>query len=569
MQQLWQITGGIDKGGIIVRAGKALSSPVLLSRLSAGAWVEEVELVDNRLHYRLLRGDGPVEGWLTVAIAGTILARRAEESFDGTWEDDAGTKILIKHATMRGLGIDVLFEAHGFGMCSFSSTAESFTGRLIGDGRLVWSDGAVWQRKFADCDAIRSSASPTLEEPSQDASVLEPSEQSSRMPALQGSSHMVDAEGYAPPSFEALVDTSVLLLGNQTSDTLLPEGVKHTINEDGHEFPASEAHNGATFLGTSEQQSKSSTPEGASHTKDAARQGLPVRGADGRRALPSWQLSKTEIVEWIADAVDEFETMLLPLEQVSENIARLQYKQILLLVHPDKNRERGATDAFRKLFDALAVIIDPVTQKRVLSSAQQRKHGSDSRSTGFTHEPSHSTFGRSRFDIFDDELAKEVFAQANVDDAERVLNYHSERLEQLGKYDARPQTWINPQEAKHISEMNETIFVDVRDRDEFELSHIAGACHILPGFAVWAAHMLRLKSMKRQKTKLIIVYSDNGSVVSRCAKMGKILSHFLGGDRVRRLRKGLNGWKRLGFPVKGDPHPFLPSIALVTLFQGW
>lgn len=74
--QLWEIIGGADKGGILVRAGKDLSSPALDEKLATGAHVEEVELIGTRLRYRRLTSTGPATGWISTEIKEKALAQR-------------------------------------------------------------------------------------------------------------------------------------------------------------------------------------------------------------------------------------------------------------------------------------------------------------------------------------------------------------------------------------------------------------------------------------------------------------------------------------------------------------
>ena len=45
----WQVVGGADKGGILVREGQALASKACEERLSMGAKVKELQLVGDRL----------------------------------------------------------------------------------------------------------------------------------------------------------------------------------------------------------------------------------------------------------------------------------------------------------------------------------------------------------------------------------------------------------------------------------------------------------------------------------------------------------------------------------------
>jgi len=75
MATLWEVVGGADKGGILIREGQALGSKACEARLSTGATVEELELIGERLHYKLVEGTGtgPEEGWASIRIAGKEL----------------------------------------------------------------------------------------------------------------------------------------------------------------------------------------------------------------------------------------------------------------------------------------------------------------------------------------------------------------------------------------------------------------------------------------------------------------------------------------------------------------
>eukprot|EP00931_Biecheleriopsis_adriatica_P061455 TRINITY_DN36954_c0_g1_i1.p1 TRINITY_DN36954_c0_g1~~TRINITY_DN36954_c0_g1_i1.p1 ORF type:complete len:439 (-),score=128.26 TRINITY_DN36954_c0_g1_i1:147-1463(-) len=79
MVQMWEIVGGSDKGGIIVRDGESTRSNQLDDRLVTGAVVEEVELKGERLHYRLAKGAGPGQGWVSIRMKGRDLAVEAYE----------------------------------------------------------------------------------------------------------------------------------------------------------------------------------------------------------------------------------------------------------------------------------------------------------------------------------------------------------------------------------------------------------------------------------------------------------------------------------------------------------
>uniref|UniRef100_A0A7S4V5K5 J domain-containing protein n=1 Tax=Alexandrium monilatum TaxID=311494 RepID=A0A7S4V5K5_9DINO len=75
-QGVWEVVGGADRGGILVRAGPLTSSPQLADRLATGAFVAEAALEGERLRYRLLAGAGPGTGWVCVKLKDKVLLRR-------------------------------------------------------------------------------------------------------------------------------------------------------------------------------------------------------------------------------------------------------------------------------------------------------------------------------------------------------------------------------------------------------------------------------------------------------------------------------------------------------------
>lgn len=87
MPQLWTVVGGVEKGGILVRSGEDFKSKAFDSRLSTGAKVEELELVGERLHYKLLEGTGPEDGWVSLTISGKVLVERSGDSAPDTGAD--------------------------------------------------------------------------------------------------------------------------------------------------------------------------------------------------------------------------------------------------------------------------------------------------------------------------------------------------------------------------------------------------------------------------------------------------------------------------------------------------
>jgi len=68
MAQLWEVVGGADKGGIVAREGMDTKSALLDERLETGSVVEELELKAGRLNYRLINGNGPATGWVSIKL---------------------------------------------------------------------------------------------------------------------------------------------------------------------------------------------------------------------------------------------------------------------------------------------------------------------------------------------------------------------------------------------------------------------------------------------------------------------------------------------------------------------
>jgi len=83
LAQRWEVVGGADKGGILVREGRSISSKMLPDRLSHGSLVEELRKENERLHYRKLQGAGPESGWVSLTMNGKeLLSHRPPSSED-------------------------------------------------------------------------------------------------------------------------------------------------------------------------------------------------------------------------------------------------------------------------------------------------------------------------------------------------------------------------------------------------------------------------------------------------------------------------------------------------------
>lgn len=78
--QVWEVVGGGDKGGIIVRKGVSTSSEQASSRLSTGALISQVSLEGDRLQYEKIKGTGPQTGWVSLKLKDKDLVVKSKES---------------------------------------------------------------------------------------------------------------------------------------------------------------------------------------------------------------------------------------------------------------------------------------------------------------------------------------------------------------------------------------------------------------------------------------------------------------------------------------------------------
>lgn len=75
---VWEVVGGTDKGGILVRTGKDLKSPESKDgRLTTGSIVAQLALEGDRLRYTLVEGGGPSDGWVSLKAGGRELLAQA------------------------------------------------------------------------------------------------------------------------------------------------------------------------------------------------------------------------------------------------------------------------------------------------------------------------------------------------------------------------------------------------------------------------------------------------------------------------------------------------------------
>ncbi len=103
---------------------------------------------------------------------------------------------------------------------------------------------------------------------------------------------------------------------------------------------------------------------------------------------------------------------------------------------------------------------------------------------------------------------------------------------------------ISAYEAKIKYDSGSAVFIDAREKAEFDESHIAGSINIPAGDPLPApAGLPYLKQPKE-----IVIYCDGGSCGASAILAGKILG--LTRTHIYIIERGLPDWKARGFPVQ-------------------
>mmetsp|Transcript_63135 Transcript_63135/g.175021 ORF Transcript_63135/g.175021 Transcript_63135/m.175021 type:complete len:425 (-) Transcript_63135:46-1320(-) len=77
--RIWVVIGGADKGGIVSRSGRELSSAQAQARLATGSLVQELAVEGERLHFLRLTGSGPSTGWVSLRLGEKALLEEASQ----------------------------------------------------------------------------------------------------------------------------------------------------------------------------------------------------------------------------------------------------------------------------------------------------------------------------------------------------------------------------------------------------------------------------------------------------------------------------------------------------------
>jgi len=98
----WQIVGGAEKGGLLVRKDRGLRSDEETTRLATGSSVAGIETDGNRLHYKLLDGSGPESGWISIRNKDKPLVVKVQMKKGKTSKPVWREKSLIEREALLG-----------------------------------------------------------------------------------------------------------------------------------------------------------------------------------------------------------------------------------------------------------------------------------------------------------------------------------------------------------------------------------------------------------------------------------------------------------------------------------
>mmetsp|Transcript_83094 Transcript_83094/g.185624 ORF Transcript_83094/g.185624 Transcript_83094/m.185624 type:complete len:533 (+) Transcript_83094:79-1677(+) len=146
--QTWEVVGGGDKGGILVREGQDMKSPQEQERLSTGALVCEVELVGERLCFERLSGSGPERGWVSINLKEkTLLAKTDRRPTEAEVKAREAEKVVPPEAVAAlaeasaALKADANFEAANDAFTAMAGVWSCKAARpqlLMARGLLLW-----------------------------------------------------------------------------------------------------------------------------------------------------------------------------------------------------------------------------------------------------------------------------------------------------------------------------------------------------------------------------------------------------------------------------------------------
>ena len=249
--------------------------------------------------------------------------------------------------------------------------------------------------------------------------------------------------------------------------------------------------------------------------------------------------SDDDAVDRVLAAKHEFEALQIPVEgePASGGDVRTAFRAASLAVHPDEVSHPRAAEAFRKAFDAMKLLIDPARQA---ARRRQILQGDEADGSSLVREMRWWT----------------AASVPEMEQAFRILEEFMDARDAFGEAEIEHNLWVAPRDAARLRHPV-AYFVDARDEAAFGVSHVKGALS-LPGHTMeqlGEGDMRTVLALARSPASMIVVYSDDGSKLSCCAHVSRILRTVTQPERVRRLSGGLNEWKREGLPCDGDPQP--------------
>jgi len=119
---IWEVIGGKEKGGIVVRSSFSIDS-IKLGRLEYGATVKQLHQKSGRLHYKLLHGRCPVQqGWVSLEANGKILLQRKTQTI---WVVAQGYHDDVKPLLVLGRELQALCDVAVLTSRKFGKTIEA------------------------------------------------------------------------------------------------------------------------------------------------------------------------------------------------------------------------------------------------------------------------------------------------------------------------------------------------------------------------------------------------------------------------------------------------------------
>lgn len=213
--------------------------------------------------------------------------------------------------------------------------------------------------------------------------------------------------------------------------------------------------------------------------------------------------SSPDAVTRVCDAPHEFAVLELPVEPASQTVVRKAYRRISLQVHPDKVPHPRATEAFRKAFNAMKLLMEPARQRERLKEIETGVRGEG------VGVPSEMRW----------------WDAATVDQMSQAFHNLEDYLEAQGAFGAgaiEDHLWVDAAEGERLRQRGLAFFIDSRDTRDYDVSHVHDALS-LPGHTMEQLEGLlqhpTVLALARSPASIVVVYSDNGSKLSRCTNV--------------------------------------------------